>query len=86
MAVPKELLSVLVCPKCLGPIRSASDGKGILCTRCQVQYPVRDGIPVMVSEEAVTAGQAAAEEELSKASPKQTVTIYVVEGKNKGEE
>lgn len=83
MAISKDLLMVLVCPKCLGPVRSSSDGSGILCARCQVQYPVRDDVPVMVAEEAISARQAAAEEEMGRMFAG-TVVCYAVEGKDKG--
>lgn len=84
MAIPKDLLSVLVCPKCQGPVRTAPDGNAVLCNRCQLHYPVRDDVPVMIAEEAVVLGQAQAEEELSHMTGHKSVSIFVVEGKNKG--
>lgn len=83
MAVSKELVNVLACPKCLGPVRLSGDGSGILCARCQLQYPVRDEIPVMIVEEGISSGQVAFEE-MSQASLKSVVTIQVVEGKDRG--
>ena len=84
MAIPKELLSVLVCPKCQGPVRASPDGNALLCNRCQLHYPVRDDVPVMIAEEAVALGQAQAEAELSHMTGQKSVAIFVVEGKNKG--
>ena len=50
MTLPKELLEILACPRCNG--RLAEDGAYLLCVSCSVKYPVRDGIPVLLIEEA----------------------------------
>ncbi len=50
MPVPDELLAILVCPQCHHPVRA--DGEELVCTGCGLRYPVRDGIPVMLPEEA----------------------------------
>lgn len=47
----KQLLDILVCPRCKSSIEEADEGKTLLCKRCQVKYPVRDGIPVMLADE-----------------------------------
>ncbi len=86
MAVPKELLSILVCPKCMGQLRGSPNGESLLCNRCQVHYPVRDDVPILIPEEAIEARQVAAEEELGQMKTLKTVTIVLVEGKNKGME
>lgn len=63
MALPEELMSILVCPDCHGDLeerplppaasRQAERGDTVLvCLQCGLQYPVRDGIPVMLIEEA----------------------------------
>lgn len=52
----EELLQILACPRCLGSLEALSrDGRitGFACQACQVVYPVRDEIPVMLVEEAV---------------------------------
>ena len=46
----KELLEILACPVCKGRVTLA-DG-AIVCSSCRRKYPVRDGIPVMLPEEA----------------------------------
>lgn len=50
--IDPELLSILACPKCKHPVRL--EGEKILCTSpaCGLRYPIRDGIPVMLIEEA----------------------------------
>lgn len=51
----KELLAILACPKCKAPV--LQDGDAIQCTnaQCRLRYPIRNGIPVMLIDEAVTA-------------------------------
>ena len=46
----KELLSLLACPACKGEVKE-EDGK-IVCQKCRLKYPVKDGIPVMLISEA----------------------------------
>jgi len=52
MAIPKELLEILVCPVDKTPVKLLSDGSGLRCEKCKRVYPVRDEIPVMLPEEA----------------------------------
>lgn len=51
-----RLLELLVCPLCKGPLihRKPDGGQGeeLICRPCRLAYPVRDDIPVMLSEEA----------------------------------
>ncbi len=58
--IDPELLEILACPACKAPVRE--EGDWILCTAksCGLRYPVRDGIPVMLVEEAAqpTSGEA----------------------------
>ena len=49
----KELLSLLVCPVCKGQLTLCPEGDGLLCQPCQLVYPVKDDIPVMLVDEAV---------------------------------
>lgn len=48
----KELLAILACPKCKNDVKLNFSGDGIECGVCRVVYPVKDGIPVMLVEEA----------------------------------
>ncbi len=54
--IDPELLDILVCPKCKGEldIVRAADGaeQALDCGACALSYPVEDGIPVMLIEEA----------------------------------
>lgn len=53
MALNKELLDILVCPKCKGAITLTTEEDGLLCAPCGLAYPVLDEIPVMLVEEAI---------------------------------
>lgn len=51
----EELLRILACPKCLGSLTALEENAavaGFACAACQVVYPVREDIPVMLVEEA----------------------------------
>lgn len=48
--IDKELLDILACPACKAPV--VLQGDRIVCTACGRRYPIRDGIPVMLVEEA----------------------------------
>ncbi|MFQ5441399.1 MAG: Trm112 family protein [Thermodesulfobacteriota bacterium] len=52
MAIDKELLEILACPKCKGEIALSERGDGIVCQACRLVYPIKDGIPVMLIDEA----------------------------------
>jgi hypothetical protein len=46
----KELLNILACPKCKGDIQPK--GKFLLCRKCSLAYPILEGIPDMLIEDA----------------------------------
>lgn len=50
----KKLLDILVCPvpECRKPLTLAPDEKSLRCTGCRRVYPVRDGIPVLLIDQA----------------------------------
>ena len=52
MAIKKELLDILCCPKCKGDIRLNSVGDGLICDTCKLLYAIKDDIPVMLIDEA----------------------------------
>jgi uncharacterized protein YbaR (Trm112 family) len=52
MGLSRELLEILACPKCKGEIRPDDREEKLVCDRCRLAYPVRDGIPVMLIDEA----------------------------------
>jgi len=50
--IDKELLAILACPACKADVELK--GEKIVCTnpKCGLKYPVKDGIPVMLIDEA----------------------------------
>ncbi len=52
MAIDKDLLDIMACPKCKGDVNVSENGDGLICDACRVVYPIKDGIPVMLVEEA----------------------------------
>ena len=48
----KKLLEILVCPLCKGPLYYAKAGQELICRADRLAYPIRDGIPVMLEDEA----------------------------------
>ena len=54
LAIDQRLLDLLVCPACKTPVKLTTDGEGLRCPSCRLVYPIRDGFPVMIKEEART--------------------------------
>ena len=52
MTVPRQLLEILVCPKCRGELEYREKDSALLCNTCKLKYPVREGIPIMLIDEA----------------------------------
>lgn len=52
MAINKELLEILACPKCKGDIRLNDTGDGLICDHCKLLYEIKDDIPIMLIDEA----------------------------------
>lgn len=52
MAISKELLDIMACPKCKGDIELDESRNGLVCNNCKLLYHIKDDIPVMLIEEA----------------------------------
>lgn len=53
MTLDPRLLEILACPKCRGDVEYLEKEQLIVCRgSCGLRYPVRDGIPVMLIDEA----------------------------------
>ncbi len=52
MTLSRELLDILACPLCKNPVVADESHSCLICHACQLSYPVRDGIPVMLLDEA----------------------------------
>ena len=48
----QKLLEILVCPKCKGDLVYATDPETLTCERCRLVYEVREGIPILLIDEA----------------------------------
>jgi len=48
--IDQELLKILACPACQGDVVLKEEK--IVCTQCHRRYPIQDGIPVMLVDEA----------------------------------
>ncbi|HET7007519.1 MAG TPA: Trm112 family protein [Candidatus Binatia bacterium] len=53
MAISKELLDILACPKCKGDVHLNEKRDGLICDACRLMYQIKDDIPVMLIDEAV---------------------------------
>ncbi|RMI29390.1 Trm112 family protein [Streptomyces triticirhizae] len=56
--VEDALLDILACPVCHAPLRADEQENELVCTgdTCALAYPVRDGIPVLLVDEARRTG------------------------------
>lgn len=52
MTLAPQLLEILVCPKCKGALEYNESENVLVCERDRLRYPVRDGIPIMLIDEA----------------------------------
>lgn len=53
MTVKKELLKILVCPRCKGGLEYYREpDEELVCEACELVYRVEEGIPVMLVDEA----------------------------------
>lgn len=53
MAIDKELLDILACPKCKGDIYLTETGDGLICEACKLKYEIKEDIPIMLIDEAI---------------------------------
>jgi len=53
MAIDKNLLEIIVCPKCKGDLILKEDRSGFICKNCRLFYEIRDDIPIMLIDEAI---------------------------------
>ncbi|MCB1858304.1 MAG: Trm112 family protein [Gammaproteobacteria bacterium] len=59
----RQLLDILVCPMCKGKLLFKKKAGELICPVDRIAFPVRDGIPVMLEDEA---RQLPADEEIAK--------------------
>ncbi|NOQ46672.1 MAG: Trm112 family protein [Desulfobulbaceae bacterium] len=50
--IKQELLDILACPKCKGPVQLNEAKNGLVCQACKLVYEIKDDIPIMLIDEA----------------------------------
>jgi uncharacterized protein YbaR (Trm112 family) len=53
-AIDPKLLDILVCPMTKGPLGYDSERQELISKAAKLAYPIRDGIPIMLVDEART--------------------------------
>ena len=48
-----NLLNILVCPRCRTSLIEKDDGRFVECSSCKLKFPVRDGVPVLILNDAL---------------------------------
>jgi len=48
----KTLLEILACPSCKSSLHYQKEQQELVCPACRLAYPIRDDIPVMLTDEA----------------------------------
>ena len=46
------LLELLVCPRCKGKLAHRAEPEALVCERCKLVYEVREGVPILLIDEA----------------------------------
>lgn len=54
MPVSPELLQILACPKCKGPLEQVAEPEGFGCAACNLLYKVEDDVPNFLIDEATS--------------------------------
>ncbi len=52
MTIDPALLEILACPNCRAELRVDEVASELVCTGCGFAYPIRDGIPTLLIDEA----------------------------------
>jgi len=50
--ISQQLLDIIACPKCKGPVRLTEAKDGLVCAACQLVYEIKNDIPIMLINEA----------------------------------
>ena len=50
--IDTKLLEILACPSCKGDVEYDARNEKLKCIQCKKKYPVKEGIPIMLVEEA----------------------------------
>ena len=55
--VDAKILEILVCPLTKGPLRYDAENQELISEQAGLAYPIRDGIPIMLPDEARSIGE-----------------------------
>lgn len=47
-----ELLEILICPRCKGKLEYVEEPAALVCRTCQLKFPIRDDVPILLLDEA----------------------------------
>ncbi len=72
-ALAPELLEILRCPSCLGQF-APPDPAVLVCTSCGLRYPVRNGVPILLVDEAQPPRDGEAARPAAAAAPDENLT------------
>lgn len=50
--IDPKILDILACPLCKADVKLTADEKGLKCVQCHRVYPIKEGIPIMLIDEA----------------------------------
>ncbi|MBT4286530.1 MAG: Trm112 family protein [Deltaproteobacteria bacterium] len=53
MLKEKKILEVIACPKCKSKLIINDTDDNLNCLTCKLAYPIKDGIPILLSDEAI---------------------------------
>lgn len=82
MALDERLLKLLACPQCKGTLTEVESGKGLLCDRCKLTYPVKLGVPILTTADAIDMRAGSGQQGASIKLPR--ATFRVAEGRDAG--
>lgn len=52
MTLDEQLLGIIACPKCKGNLYLTEDKNSLVCEQCKLIYEIREGIPILLIDEA----------------------------------
>lgn len=47
--IPKDLFDILACPLCKADLEYTKDKEGLVCAGCGANFPIKEGIPVLMA-------------------------------------
>jgi len=82
MGIDTQVLDYVVCPKCKGLLTYEVELDSLLCHKCQLKYPIAQGVPLLLEEEALSLQEGA--NSMNK-NTKSNALFQIQEGPNQGE-